>query len=168
MALPEHSIDCRKFGLSGSCPACYPIPTCKNCGHSASAHHFSTERITFQVCPGCLECVRHANPFVAEDRTRFMSFIEDNEHLVFVSEESLDLAVPGQLTAIVMQWWAVHPQRGLILWRRPRQDLFYPQTNVHQDVAEKLTKDLYPWAEVKQIPLVLLRHSGMPFTKKES
>jgi len=100
-----------------------------------------------------------------------MSYPEDSPRLRFVAESELDTGerYSGKVTAVVNGFWAVHPQKGIVVWGYgPRSVQLYPQYNPDLRVAEKLVQSLYPWAEVKKIPLVLLRHNGMPLTKEKS
>lgn len=60
----------------------------------------------------------------------------------------------GHADVLRDRWWACHPTRGLIIFRKSS-----PQCNPNQEIALSLMMRLYPWAEVRQIPLVLLPHN---------
>jgi len=99
-----------------------------------------------------------------------MSHAEDSSRLSFVPLDKLDLGqqYSGQVTAIVNAYWAVHPERGLVVWSfTPKSSHAYPQYNSDPTVAEKLVASLYPWAEVRKISLVLLGANGRPLVKKD-
>jgi len=51
-------------------------------------------------------------------------------------------------------WWAVHPTRGLIVCD------YAPQCNADRRVGEHVAAGLYPWAEIRQIPLVFTPRDG--------
>lgn len=97
-----------------------------------------------------------------------MSIPEDSPRLTFVPESDLALDdYSGKAIAIVNGYWAVHPERGLVIWGFTRKSPYvYPQYNSDPMVAQKLVASLYPWAEVKKIPLVLLGSRNFPLTKK--
>lgn len=98
-----------------------------------------------------------------------MSHPEDSPRLSFVPEEDLELGqrYSGQVTAVVNGYWAVHPERGLVVWGYGRKSpQVYPQYNPDLRVAKKIVSALYPWAEVRKIPLVLLRPNGRPLVKE--
>lgn len=97
-----------------------------------------------------------------------MSHPEDSPRLTFVPEDELELGqlYSGQVNAVINGYWAVHPERGLVVWGLTRKSPYvYPQYNSDLRVAEKLVSSLYPWAEVRKVPIVLLRHNGMPLRK---
>lgn len=99
-----------------------------------------------------------------------MSLPENSPRLTFVPLETLELGehYSGQVTAVVNAFWAVHPEKGIVVWGYGRKSpQVYPQYNPDLAVATKLASHLYPWAEVKKIPLVLLRSNGRLLTKEE-
>lgn len=49
-------------------------------------------------------------------------------------------------------WWCVHPTKGLMFWGRGRS----AQANSNPELAERIRAKMYPWTELKQIPLVLV------------
>jgi hypothetical protein len=69
-------------------------------------------------------------------------------------------AANGMVQVIRDAYWAVCPERGLIFWqgdtRRSGQLRgASPQCNAAYGVASKLFPKSYPWADVRQIDLVL-------------
>jgi hypothetical protein len=58
--------------------------------------------------------------------------------------------------ALHNHWWSVHPERGLIMWRPDRRSAGSPQCNQDEIIARKIGENMYPWAEIRQIPLVLI------------
>jgi hypothetical protein len=54
-------------------------------------------------------------------------------------------------------WWTTNTDGDLVFYRRVGQSIMYPQVNPEQEVCERLTKDLFPGLEVRQIPSVLVR-----------
>lgn len=78
--------------------------------------------------------------------------IDPNDgRLTYVPIEKATTPPVGLIRHIKDSWHAVHPERGLLLFRGVAL-----QNNQNRAVAERLFADLYPWAEVRQIPHVYL------------
>lgn len=77
----------------------------------------------------------------------------DDERLSYIP---LDRATrtKGIVYAVHDAWWSVHPERGLVMYRNHS-----PQYNHSESISRDFTTRLYPWAEVRQIPLVLVKVS---------
>ncbi|UXN70929.1 hypothetical protein N8A98_07000 [Devosia neptuniae] len=90
-----------------------------------------------------------------------MSYEQDDPRLVYLPETNV-MDVKGHCDVIRNRWWVVHPERGLIFWqpetRRRKGQLTgaAPQCNSDETITRRVIAKLYPWAEVKQVPLVLL------------
>lgn len=65
----------------------------------------------------------------------------DDKRITYLPVEEA-LKPVNMAKAYVGYWWAQHPERGLLIWRR-----YSPQCNQHQVISEKLTGSLYPWAD---------------------
>ena len=90
-----------------------------------------------------------------------MSAIQpDDPRLVYLPEErTLDSS--GMVHVIRDSWFSVHPERGLMFWQseKRRQGQLRgssPQCNGVESTARALAAKLYPWAETRFVPLVLL------------
>ena len=88
--------------------------------------------------------------------------------LVFYIPEKL-AATPVDGECIVNAYWTVHPTNGVAFYmsrKRPwglepgEADEPSPQCNRDRYTAEALQKKIYPEHEVKQIPVVFLRHAA--------
>jgi hypothetical protein len=84
----------------------------------------------------------------------------DDPRLVYLAEADV-LAANGMVQVIRDSWFSIHPERGLMFWQteKRRQGQLRgasPQCNSNEDLATMLKGKLYPWAETKFFPLVLL------------
>jgi hypothetical protein len=79
----------------------------------------------------------------------------NDKRLTFLPEEDI-LLRQGPCYAIHRYWWAVHPDRGLILFGPNKA----PQANMNQNLSIDLQQRLYPWAVIKRFDLVLIPDGG--------
>lgn len=84
----------------------------------------------------------------------------DDLRLVYMAETDV-LAANGMVEVLRDRWFSVHPERGLIFWqaekgRRGQLIGASPQCNSHEAIARSLASSMYPWAETRFFPLVLL------------
>lgn len=70
---------------------------------------------------------------------------ENDIRLRFISLNSLE--VPRDGDVVTDSWWAVHPDRGAVLFHES------PQCNKDERVAALITPKYYPWAEIQHIPV---------------
>jgi hypothetical protein len=75
---------------------------------------------------------------------------ENDQHLKFVDIETATTPRDGQV--YVDYWWSVHPDRGLIFYDGT------PQANPDRRITDMLQPRYYPWAEVRQVPVVYVGH----------
>jgi hypothetical protein len=85
--------------------------------------------------------------------------IEPNDsRLVFMPEADV-LKAKGFVMAYHDYWFSCHPEKGLIFYstaKRPELKSATPQANSTEHISKDLTARLYPWALIKQFPLVLV------------
>ena len=80
-------------------------------------------------------------------------FSEDHEQIVFLEEEVVTKE-PVQMNGGSYQrisncWWFVHPEKGLVMWRRG-DGIIVPQCNPVEEIAKEMVKEFFPrWAEVR-------------------
>ena len=74
----------------------------------------------------------------------------DDKRLSYIPLEKSDTA-SGICMVYRNYWWSVHPERGLIMFKEHS-----PQCNPSEGVAHRIQMRLYPWAECRLIPLVIL------------
>lgn len=88
-----------------------------------------------------------------------MSFAgPDDTRLVFLPFDQVH-AGKGHCDVIRDCWWVVDPERGLLFYQRNRSGKLRsasPQCNRNESIARSIQRRLYPWAEVRQVPLVML------------
>ena len=82
-----------------------------------------------------------------------------NPRLIFLPEGQV-LAASGPCMAYRDRYWCVHPDTGAIIFytfSSKRRGLLEasPQCNSSESGAERLRQQLYPWADLRFIPLVL-------------
>jgi hypothetical protein len=83
-----------------------------------------------------------------------MSYTENDPRLSDVDRAQ------GPCEVIRNAYWAVHPERGLVFYTQtPRRGLrgASPQCNQDRNVADRIVPHVMPWAEIRQIPLVMWR-----------
>ena len=88
------------------------------------------------------------------------SISDDDARLVFVAESVAAQPIPGIIECIIDRWWIVHPTKGLVYHQHRGYGARIsptPQCNRDKSIAERLASGLYPWAEVRQIPVVFHR-----------
>lgn len=86
----------------------------------------------------------------------------DDPKFVFLSEKNFT-SVNGLCMAYRNRWWVCHPDTKDILFvhasRGPSRpgslNEARPQCNAQQEIAIQLQQRLYPWGEVRFVPLVL-------------
>jgi hypothetical protein len=81
-----------------------------------------------------------------------MTFQPEDPSLYFVPLETAIVPPPGLINHLKDRWWAIHPEKGLIYYRRRRSDAGSPQCNFNEAVARSIRDRLYPWAEVLFVP----------------
>jgi len=80
---------------------------------------------------------------------------EDDPRLSFMPYEDREKR-SGPCHVIRDSYWAMHPERGLVFYGRGKGiEHDAPQCNRNQSITEMLAHKLYPWAEVKFVPLVI-------------
>ena len=84
----------------------------------------------------------------------------DDDRLVYLPEDKVTSA-NGTCQVLRDRWFSVHPERGLLFWqanKRRKSELrgASPQCNGSDAIARKLAEQMYPWAETRFYPLVLL------------
>lgn len=81
---------------------------------------------------------------------------EDDPRLVFVPIEEAVIPPPGLIDHIKDRWWAHHPTKGLVFYKSgpPKSSFLSPQCNASEEIAKRLLKHMYPWAELKFVPNV--------------
>lgn len=89
-----------------------------------------------------------------------MDITPDDDRIVYMREEDID-AANGIVQVLRNHWFSVHPERGLLFWqteRRRKGKLIgaAPQCNGDKATAEFLASKMYPWAQTRFYPLVLL------------
>ena len=85
---------------------------------------------------------------------------EDDPRLVYLPEADV-LAASGMCRVLRDRWFSVHPTRGLMFWQSEKRRLGQlrgasPQCNSTEAIARALADRLYPWAETRFVPVVLL------------
>lgn len=86
-----------------------------------------------------------------------MPYDADDPRLIYMPLSDVDKAT-GPCELVRDAWWLVHPERGLVFWTRtPRKGLrgASPQCNQNKAVVDHVAPSLWPWAEIRQIPLVM-------------
>jgi len=66
---------------------------------------------------------------------------EDDPRLTFIPEGEPDAR--GFYQLIINSWWAVHPTKGAVVFRRSS-----PQCNSNERIAQRI-KEIYPWANLE-------------------
>lgn len=84
---------------------------------------------------------------------------ETDWRIVYLPENEA-IAARGVTDAIRDAWWCVHPDKGLMFWqplakRKGKVLGAAPQCNANESITRLIMAKTYPWADVKQVPLVL-------------
>lgn len=81
---------------------------------------------------------------------------EDDPRLIYMPYEDREKR-SGPCHVIRDSYWATHPEKGLVFYATGRKalDAAAPQCNRNEAITEMLATKLYPWAEVKFVPLVI-------------
>lgn len=83
------------------------------------------------------------------------------ERLVFIPPEEFAVPGSGQFEHFRDHWWTTDAEGRLAFYwfgQRPRR--FRPQCNSDERISRKLTSELYPDLEVRQVPSVFVRING--------
>jgi hypothetical protein len=80
-------------------------------------------------------------------------FYRDHPKLTYVPLEELARPRNGVWQVYVDYWWTVDPERGAIIF-----DKWFPQCNEAERITRRVTEQLYPWAEARQIPVAYTRY----------
>lgn len=82
---------------------------------------------------------------------------QDDPRLRFLSLEKAAEPVDGFCRIIKDRWWCVHPERGLIFFSlNKRHRPGSPQCNASEQLARSIGLKLYPWAEIRHMPVVYM------------
>jgi hypothetical protein len=82
----------------------------------------------------------------------------DDPRLRFIALDKASALKEGIVYCYLNRWWAVHPEKGVIFYRpNKRGHGGSPQCNNNEAIVRQLTARLYPWAEVRLIPVVIER-----------
>ncbi len=90
-----------------------------------------------------------------------MAIEPDDPRMVYLPEADV-LKASGHCGVMRDRWFCVHPERGLIFWQpdtRKRKGSLTgasPQCNSNESISQSIQAKLYPWAEVKFIPMVIV------------
>lgn len=76
------------------------------------------------------------------------SMAEDDKRLSFLPLEKATNPPAGFLNHVKDHWWAVHPTKGLVFFKKTS-----PQCNSNESLSKRINA-MYPWAEVRLIPSV--------------
>jgi hypothetical protein len=81
----------------------------------------------------------------------------DKSHpkLFFLDIEKASKPISDICNVWVDHWWIVDPERGLAFYNQGPEGA--PQCNRDKRVTEMVHKTHYPWAEMRQIPIVYKR-----------
>lgn len=80
-----------------------------------------------------------------------------DSRLRFVSIEKAAELKEGIVYCYLNRWWVCHPEKGIIFYRPEGTHGGSPQCNTREDVTRDMASRLYPWAEVKLLPVVIQR-----------
>lgn len=83
---------------------------------------------------------------------------ENDPRLVFLPFDQVTNPPNGLCIHYKDRWWIVHPVKGLVFWvpAHTRKSFQHPQCNAQEFVARELMGKMYPWAETRLIPQVLV------------
>ena len=76
---------------------------------------------------------------------------DDDKALRFVALEKATVPPVGLIEHFKDCYWVVHPTKGVVFWKHS------PQCNSNKEIADRIAKSMYPWAEIKLIPSVFRR-----------
>lgn len=81
---------------------------------------------------------------------------ENNDQIVYIRESDFSAPKDGY-TAYVNHWWCYVEGRGLMFYRVARKMKYLsPQCNSDKDVATIVRDKLYPWADLRFVPVLYL------------
>lgn len=82
---------------------------------------------------------------------------QSDDRLVFRPESEVTQPIDNS-TVYADKWWVYVPDKGIMFFRRtPKSRHLAPQCNSNRDCAEAVRLKLYPWAELRHLPVVYLR-----------
>lgn len=90
-----------------------------------------------------------------------MAIIEpDDPRLVFMPESAV-VGANGTCNVMRDKFFCVHPEKGLVFWQLNRRRYGQlvgasPQCNTNKDIVISIRDKMYPWAEIKTFPIVLV------------
>lgn len=87
-------------------------------------------------------------------------YAPDDKALTFIPFDDVMKAGSQRMHADVLTdyWWVVHPEKGLVLLSAFGRK--HPVANHNEGIARRQMLPFYDeWAEVRQIPLVILPHN---------
>jgi len=90
-----------------------------------------------------------------------MSIEATDPRIVYLPEDKI-LDGTGHCDVMRNRWFCIHPERGLMFWqaetRRRKGSLVgaAPQCNTNEAIARDIQSRLFPWAEVKFFPVVIV------------
>lgn len=82
-----------------------------------------------------------------------MPIASDNKQLHFIPWDKVNTPAQGLVHSFINHWWVCCPDRGLLLYGKNQA----AQANTNEEITRRIAAQLYPWAEVRQIPLVQIR-----------
>lgn len=81
----------------------------------------------------------------------------DDSRLIFLSLEEATNLPSGSLFCYKEYWWIFDPKKGLVFYQgygKRSIKTAAPQCNLNGVIAEQVRSRLYPWAELRQVPIV--------------
>lgn len=70
--------------------------------------------------------------------------------MTYLSVEDATTPTAGAVCS-VDRWWAVHPEKGLMFYRR-----YSPQCNANPDIVRTMIKKMYPECEARHFAVVYI------------
>lgn len=92
------------------------------------------------------------------DATQALGIQETDSRLRFLPLDKAADPPDGFCRVIKDCWWCVCPKRGLIFFSLNNRHDGTPQCNANESIARSICAKLYPWAEVRYVPVVF-RHA---------
>lgn len=87
----------------------------------------------------------------------------DSTKLIFRSNIETPI---NHSTVFVNYWWCYHSDRGAVFFKLWRNNVS-PQCNQSQELAEAIRKKLYPWAELRFVPLAFVEANQYGYVIRE-